>query len=106
VLADARAVSTAGCSLHDNTHFKRKGRGFMSYSPEWIPAGFVGLVALLCVPPLAMIAFGVILLGALAALVALAGAIVATPYLLFRSVRSRLAQNEADRRNAMPTSPG
>ena len=78
----------------------------MSYSPEWILGAPVVLVALLCAPPLALIVFAVLLLAALAALVALAGAIVATPYLLFRSVRRRWAQNDADRRYAEPAHRG
>jgi membrane protein implicated in regulation of membrane protease activity len=61
----------------------------MSYAPEWIPAGWVVLVAFLCAPPLVMIALGVLLLTVMATFVALAGATVATPYLLFRSVRRR-----------------
>ena len=63
----------------------------MSYSPEWALGACGVLVALVCVPELAVIALAVLLLGTLAALLALAGAIVATPYLLFRSVRRRLA---------------
>jgi DNA-binding MarR family transcriptional regulator len=63
----------------------------VSYSSEWILGAPVLVVALLCAPPLALIAFGVLLLGVLAALVALAGAIAATPYLLFRTVRRRRA---------------
>ena len=78
----------------------------MSYSPEWIPGAFVVLVGLLCAPPLAMIAFGLLLVAALAALMGLAAAIAATPYLLFRSVRSRWSQHVADRRNAQPIGRG
>lgn len=78
----------------------------MSYAPEWIPAGGLVLVAFLCAPPLVMIALGVLLLTVMATFVALAGATVATPYLLFRSVRRRRAQNDADRRSAEPTSRG
>ena len=59
----------------------------MSYIPEWILGASVVLVALLCAPPLALIAIGVLLLVVLAALVALAVAIAATPYLRFRIVR-------------------
>jgi hypothetical protein len=61
----------------------------MSYALEWIPGACVVLVALLCAPPLVLIALGVLVLAALAALLALAGAIAATPYLLFRAVRRR-----------------
>lgn len=66
----------------------------MSYSPEWTLATFVALVAFLCAPPLALIAFGVVVLAVLAALLALAGALAATPYLVLRSVRRRWAQSE------------
>ena len=72
----------------------------MSYSPEWILAGFVTLIAFLCAPPLALLAFGVLVVAGLAALLALAAAIVASPYLLIRSVQRRWAQNHADRRKA------
>lgn len=69
----------------------------MSYSPEWILGAWVALVAFLCAPPLALIAFGVLVLAVLAALLALAGAIAASPYLLFRSVYRRWAQSGATR---------
>jgi hypothetical protein len=78
----------------------------MSYSPEWILGACVVLVAILCAPPLALLAFGVLLLAVLAALLALAGAIVATPYLLFRAVRHRWTQNSAGRWNAEPIRGG
>jgi hypothetical protein len=78
----------------------------MSYRPEWILSASVVLLALLVAPPLALIAFAIVVLAALAALLALAGAIVATPYLLFRSVRSRWAHHVADRRNAQATMRG
>jgi hypothetical protein len=61
----------------------------MSYALEWIPAGLVAVVALLCVPPVAMAAVVVVLLAVLLALAALVGAILATPYLLVRSFRRR-----------------
>jgi hypothetical protein len=72
----------------------------MSYGPEWIVAAPVLWVALLRAPPLALIALGVLLLAALATLLALAGAIAATPYLLFRSASRRWAHHHAGRRNA------
>ena len=78
----------------------------MSYSPEWIVAGFVTLLAFLCAPPLALIAFGVLVLAVLAALLALAAAIVASPYLLFRAVQHRWAQKHAGRRNVQPARRG
>ncbi len=77
----------------------------MSYSPEWIPGTFVLLIALLIVPPFAMIALLILAPLVLAILLALAGAIAATPYLLFRSLRSRWAQHVAGR-NAEPMRQG
>jgi DNA-binding MarR family transcriptional regulator len=82
----------------------RNGDGSMSYSPEWILGASVVLVALLCAPPLALIGFGVLLLAVLAALVALAGAIAATPYLLFRTVRRRWAPSHYLRSSQMNAS--
>lgn len=64
----------------------------MSYLVEWFPAVCVAFVALLCAPPLVLIAFGILVIVALSALLALAAAIAATPYLLFRFVRARWAQ--------------
>lgn len=63
--------------------------GPMIYAPEWILGSSVVLLALLCVPPLAVIVFGALMLAMLTALVALALAVAATPYLLFRSIRQR-----------------
>jgi hypothetical protein len=70
----------------------------VSYGVEWIPgAAVVGIVALFWVPSLALIGLFVVLLGALAAVVALAGAVVASPYLLGRYIRGRLlARRGAD----------
>jgi hypothetical protein len=61
----------------------------VSYAVEWIPgAALVGAVLLvLIVPSFALIGLVVVALGAVAALVALAGAILATPYLLVRHLR-------------------
>ena len=63
----------------------------MNYALEWAPGTVVvGLVALLCLPQLVLIGLGVVLLaGAAALVVALAGAIVAVAYLLGRSVSRR-----------------
>ena len=70
----------------------------MSYSNEWLPgAAVIGIVALLSVPSIALIVFFALLLAALAAAVVLAGAIVATPFLLGRAIRRRLlARRDAD----------
>jgi hypothetical protein len=77
----------------------------VSYSIEWIPgAAVVGIVALFWVPSVALIALFVILLAAVAVVVALAGAVVAAPYLLGRSIRGRLrARRGADLDSAQLT---
>jgi hypothetical protein len=75
----------------------------VTYGFEWIPGPLLLAIVLLplVVPGFALIGLVVIALAAVAALVALAGAIVAMPYLLVRSVRRRLAG-----RGAGPTPPG
>jgi hypothetical protein len=66
------------------------------YRMEWVP-GTV-LLALVVVLPLApafaMIGVLILALGALAAIVALAAAVVASPFLLARTVRHRLAERQ------------
>ena len=59
-------------------------------------AAWVGTVlfALLLAGPFALIATLVVVLAAVAALVALAGAILAAPYLLVRHLRRRVAQRQ------------
>jgi hypothetical protein len=66
----------------------------VSYTVEWIPgAVFLGMaLVLLIVPPFALIGLVVVALAVLAALVALAGAMLAMPYLLVRTVRRSLAE--------------
>jgi hypothetical protein len=66
----------------------------MTYGLEWIPGvAFVWtVVVFLVVPPFALIGLMVVATGALAALVALAGAVLATPYLLVRFLHRRLAE--------------
>ena len=66
----------------------------MSYGLEWLPGvAFVGtVVVFLVVPPFALIGLMVVATGALAALVALAGAVLTTPYLLVRFLHRRLAE--------------
>jgi hypothetical protein len=66
----------------------------MRYGFEWTPAlVLLGAVVILpLAPAFAMIGLLVVALLAIAALVALAGAILATPYLLARSVRRHLAE--------------
>ena len=68
----------------------------MSYGPEWILGTSVTLVAFLCAPPLALVAFGLLALAMLAAILALAGAVVATPYLVVRSARRRWTQSREE----------
>jgi hypothetical protein len=74
----------------------------VSYGVEWIPgAAVVGIVALFWVPSVALIGLFVVLLAAVAAVVALAGAVVASPYLLGRFIRGRLlARRGADLESA------
>jgi hypothetical protein len=74
------------------------------YGLEWIPgAGFVGAVlVLLIIPPFALIGLAVVALAAVVALVALAGAILATPYLLVRTLRRRLAERHESTEGSMP----
>jgi hypothetical protein len=66
----------------------------VKYGFEWTPGlVLLGMVVVLpLAPAFAMIWLAVVALAALAAVVALAGAILATPYLLVRSLRCRLAE--------------
>jgi hypothetical protein len=76
----------------------------VSYRFEWTPGVvLLGTVLVLpLVPPFAMIAVAVGALAAVAALVALAGAILATPYLLARSVRRHLAERHQSKEGSGP----
>ncbi len=76
----------------------------MKYGFEWAP-GFVFLgtvLVLLIVPSFALIGLVVVALAAVAALVALAGAILATPYLLVRTLRRRLAERRQSTGGSVP----
>jgi Flp pilus assembly protein TadB len=66
----------------------------VSYAAEWVPgAALVGAaLLLLIVPSFALIGLVVVALAAVVALVALAGAMLAMPYLLVRSLRRRRAE--------------
>jgi hypothetical protein len=66
----------------------------VSYAVEWIPGPVaLGIVlVLLVVPSFALIGLAVLALAAVAALVALAGAILAMPYMLVRSLRRRVSE--------------
>jgi hypothetical protein len=74
------------------------------YGFEWIPGvGLLGTVlVLLIVPSFALIGLVVVALAAVAAVVALAGAILAAPYLLVRTVRQRLAERHQSTRGSVP----
>jgi hypothetical protein len=67
----------------------------VSYAVEWIPGPVaLGIVLVsLVVPSFALIGLVVMALAAVAALVALAGAILAMPYMVVRSVRRRVAES-------------
>jgi positive regulator of sigma E activity len=76
----------------------------VSYYVEWIPGlALLGTVLVfLIVPPFALIGLMVVALAAVAALVALAGAVLATPYLLVRSLRRRLAERHQSTEGSAP----
>ena len=76
----------------------------MNYGIEWLPGvGLLGAVLVpLIVPSFALIGLVVVALAAVAALVALAGAILATPYLLMRTVRRRLAGRHESTEGSIP----
>ena len=66
----------------------------MKYGFEWTPGlVLLGMVVVFpLVPSFALIGLVIVALAAVAALVALAGAMLAMPYLLVRSLRRRLAE--------------
>jgi membrane protein implicated in regulation of membrane protease activity len=72
----------------------------MSYGVEWIPSGavFGAVLLLLIVPEFAAIAVVVVSLAAILALVAFAAAALASPYLLTRALRRRLAERNLQMR--------
>jgi hypothetical protein len=74
------------------------------YGLEWIPgAGVVGAVlVLLIVPPFALIGLAVVAFAAVAAVVALVGAILASPYLLVRTLRRHLAERDEAIEGSVP----
>jgi predicted neutral ceramidase superfamily lipid hydrolase len=80
----------------------------MSYFLEYIaiPAALASFVGLL-IPPLAMVALTIVVLAAAAAVLALVGAILATPVLAVRSVlRRRSGQRAEDRAYAFSATVG
>jgi hypothetical protein len=66
----------------------------VKYGIEWIPGPVLlaMVVVLPLAPPFALIFVVVVALAVLAALVALAGAVLASPYLLIRSLRRHFAE--------------
>ena len=76
----------------------------MKYGIQWTP-GLVLLgtvIVLPLVPGFALIGLVVVALIAVAALVALAEAVLAMPYLLVRSVRRRLAERHQQAEGSVP----
>jgi Flp pilus assembly protein TadB len=76
----------------------------VKYGIEWTP-GIVllgAVVVLPLVPSFALIGVVVVALAAVAALVALAGAVLATPYLLVRSLRRRLEEQHQQAEGSTP----
>jgi hypothetical protein len=76
----------------------------VSYYVEWIP-GLVLLgtvLILLIVPGFALIGLVVVALAAVAAVVALAGTVIAMPYLFVRSLRRRLAERHQSTEGSVP----
>jgi hypothetical protein len=76
----------------------------VKYGFEWTP-GVVLLGTVLVfplVPSFALIGLVVVALAAVAALVALAGAVLAMPYLLVRTVRRRLAEPHQSTGGSVP----
>ena len=75
----------------------------MSYGFEWMPAVVLGgAFVLLIVPSFALIGLLIVALAAVAALVALAGAIIASPFLLARTLRRRLAERHQSTQGSVP----
>jgi uncharacterized membrane protein YjgN (DUF898 family) len=76
----------------------------VKYGFEWTPGVFLlgTVVVLPLVPSFALIGLVVVALAAVAALVALAGAVLAMPYLLVRSLRRRLAERHQSTEGSVP----
>jgi hypothetical protein len=95
--------------LADATAPRPRDGGVVKYGFEWTPALFLlGTVIILpLAPPFALIGLVVVALLAVTALVALAGVIVATPYLLVRSLHRRLEEQHQStlRKSLNPPGP-
>jgi hypothetical protein len=79
----------------------------VKYGFEGTPGVFLlGTVLVLpLVPSFALIGLVVVALAAVAALVALAGAVLAMPYLLVRSLRRRRAERHGSTEGSAPMAP-
>jgi hypothetical protein len=76
----------------------------MRYGIEWTP-GIVllgAVVVLPLVPGFALIGVVIVALAAVAALVALVGAVLASPYLLVRTIRRHLAERHRSTDGSTP----
>jgi hypothetical protein len=80
----------------------------VKYGIEWLPGTVLlgAVVVLPLVPAFALIGLVVVALAAVAALVALAGAILATPYLLVRSLRRHLEEEHQSTEGPLPIATG
>jgi NADH:ubiquinone oxidoreductase subunit 6 (subunit J) len=76
----------------------------MRYGFEWTPGlVLVGAVLILpLAPPFALIALAILALVAAAAVVALAGAVLASPYFLVRHLRRHLAESRQSTEGSAP----
>jgi membrane associated rhomboid family serine protease len=76
----------------------------VKYGIEWTPALVLfGMVIILpLAPAFAMIGLLVLAVAAVAAVIALAGAVVATPYLVVRGVRRRLDERHRATQGSVP----
>jgi hypothetical protein len=76
----------------------------VKYGIEWTPGiVLLGMVLVFpLVPSFALIGVVVVALAAVAALVALCGAVLAMPYLLGRSLRRRLAERHQSTEGSVP----
>jgi hypothetical protein len=104
-LRDMRSDGRASAPLD------RKVGGSVDSEVEIVPLVAVfGLVGLLFVPYLNLIVLWVVLLAVVAAVVALAGALVASPYLIGRSVlrhrRARAAARDSSHQRQLTRSSG
>jgi hypothetical protein len=76
----------------------------VKYGSEWTPGlvVFGTVLVFLIVPSFALIGLAAVALAAVAALVALAGAVFAMPFLLVRSLRRRLAERDRSTGGSVP----